>query len=160
MKRPVTVLLVLGAMALCASAGDAATNVLVACQASEFRSGVAQRLGERLQQEGCTVKRIDVSGLAAESATNYRAVVICDAVRMWSMNRHVHRFLARTDDKARARVIVLNTAGNDTWRSKEPGIQAITTASVVTKVDGTVAQLLDRVHAAFGAAGAAPEKAL
>jgi menaquinone-dependent protoporphyrinogen IX oxidase len=160
MPKTIITLIALSTMALRASSGIAATNVLVACQPSEFRTAVAKGLAERLQQAGCEVKCIDVPALAEESAGNYQAVVICDAVWAWRMNRHVRRFLARTDASLRARVIVLNTAGDADWRSKEPGIQAITAASVLTQVDRSVAQLLGRVKAVLAPAAPAPKKPL
>jgi hypothetical protein len=121
-------------------------TVLIACQPSEFRTAVAARLVRKLRQDGCVVKSIDVTGLGTESAGKYDAVVICDAVWAWRMNGHVRRFLAKTDAALRGRVVVLNTAGDAEWRSKEPGIHAITAASAVTKVDGSVDMLLKQVR--------------
>jgi hypothetical protein len=131
--------------------------VLVACQPSEFRTAVATQLVQELRQDGCIVKSIDVKGLGTESASNYDAIVICNAVWAWRMNGHVRRFLAKTDTSLRGRVTVLNTAGDEEWRSKEPGIHAITAASAVTKVDGSVQTLLKQVRSVLSGlpAGAA-----
>jgi hypothetical protein len=161
MLKPLAMSVVLGALTATAWADDGApattlgsARVLIACQPSEFRTAVTAQLGRKLQQDGGTVKSIDVKGLGAESASNYNAVVICDAVWAWRMNGNVRRFLAKTDASLRGRVTVLNTAGDEEWRSKEPGIHAITTASVATKVDGSVEMLLKQVRSVLS--GAAP----
>lgn len=152
MAKPSIVLLFLCSLAASSwadngapAAAPSSRTVLIACQPSEFRTAVATQLVARLRQDGCTVKSIDVRGLGAESASNYDAVVICDAVWAWRMNGNVRRFLSKTEAALRGRVTVLNTAGDEDWRSKEPGIHAITTASVATKVDDNVEMLVKQV---------------
>jgi hypothetical protein len=123
-------------------------RVLVAGERSEFKDAVIARVVQALEKEACYVKLMDVDDLTGESTKPYRAVVLVNSCWFWRLRRPVLKFLAKAKEKEK--VILLTTAGNDEWREKDIRVDAITSASKMSKAKGVAETLVEKVRGRLG----------
>ena len=146
-----------GAITACASQsvkrtekGDVRSKnrVLVAGERSEFKDAVIARVVQALEKEACHVKLMDVDDLTGESTEPYRAIVLVNSCWFWRLRRPVRRFLAKAKEKEK--VILLTTAGNEEWQAKGVRVDAITSASEMSKAERVGDTLVEKVRRRLG----------
>ncbi|MCP4753025.1 MAG: hypothetical protein GY866_19225 [Proteobacteria bacterium] len=119
-------------------------RVLIASQDSEFKNSVVTRLEEALEKDACYLKRIDTAYLNDESARNYDAIAIVDAIKMMSIDEEVETFLNNTQDKEK--IVVLVTTGRDNREVRLEHVDAISSASNPIKTEKVSNSMIAKVR--------------
>lgn len=118
-------------------------HVLIAAQRSTFKDGLVTALVARLEQRPAYVNVIDVAGLRDIDAADWQAIVIVHDWQFGSAPRVVSNFVARLPDPGK--IIDVTTSGNG--HAKLPGVDVISSASVVDDVPELVAQISSKIDA-------------
>ena len=130
-------------------AGNAAVingEVLIAIQKSQFKEKVALKIRNLLREDGHHVKIISLKELSAESASDYRAVVVLNTCWAWRVNSHVRKFLDKTPESEKRKVILFTTANSRNWQPKVSGVEAITSASVMSEAGRIAYNIISSVR--------------
>jgi hypothetical protein len=118
-------------------------HVLIATQGSAFKNRLVEALIAQLAAKPVHVRVIDIAELASIDIDQWQAIVI---VHTWEIGRapYVARtFVAR--QAAADRIIDVTTSGSG--REKLPGIDVISSASVMTDVPALASQIIARIDA-------------
>ncbi len=118
-------------------------HVLVATQTSTFKDRLVTALVMRLEQRPAYVKVIDVAGLRNVDAAQWQAIVIVHNWTFGSAPRVVSNFVAALPDKTR----VIDVTTSSKGREKLPGVDVISSASVVDDVPAIVEQISAKIDA-------------
>lgn len=123
---------------------DSRKRVLVATQQSRFKEAVVSRVVEILEKDACYIKVIALKDLGSESTENYEAIIVVNTCRAWRLNGHARKFLKNVQEKGK--IILVTTAKNENWRPKAVAVDAITSASEMTKVDAIAETIIHKVR--------------
>jgi menaquinone-dependent protoporphyrinogen IX oxidase len=134
----------LAACAAHAAAGEPA--ILIASDGSAFKQAVVAKIVDWARETKHPTEVVDLKGLKAEKAAEYRAVVILDRVWAWRLSGSTRKFLKALSEEQKGRVIVVSTANDTDWRLKEKGLHAITSASKTDKVNSVAAFVTGRLQ--------------
>lgn len=127
---------------------EAAPAVLIASRDSEFKRAVVERVAAALEEDGIGVKVRGVKRLnKEESAKDYAVVVLLNRCMSWSMDYTVRRFVRRNPEHDR--IIVLTTSAPGDWMppKRRGDFDAISAASVMSRVDEVAQDILARIRA-------------
>lgn len=105
-------------------------TMLIAGDASAFKDGVRDKI---IQKYGafCEIHVVNIEDLPRLDAKPYDVVVIMDTCLAWSgFNSSLKSFLDK--DANRVKTVLSMTAGNPDWQFQYKGVDAITSASVLT----------------------------
>lgn len=130
------------------NAPDPVHNVLIATQGSPFKDAVVTDVVDHLKQEKTHVKVIDVSGLPTVDEGQWDAVVILHTWEYGQPQADAKAFVDRAKDKSK--LVVLGTSGQGTLKME--GVDAISSASVMTEASSRAAELMSRVDEILGRA--------
>jgi hypothetical protein len=122
-------------------------HVLVATQGSAFKDELVSALVAQLEQRPAYVKVIDIGSLGGIHEADWQAIVIIHTWQFGKPPRIVSDFVARLADPGQ--VIDITTSGSG--REKLPGVDVISSASVIDDVPGMVAQISTRLDARLAA---------
>ena len=120
-------------------------KVLVATQKSQFKQAVVSEIYDELKQNAIYLKIIDVKGLKSQSTAEFSAIVIINRCMAGRPDPRVESFIDREPRKNR--IIVLTTGVRDSWTPDTPGVDAMTSASVLDKSDQVARSIVERVLA-------------
>ncbi len=120
-------------------------KVLVATQNSKFKQAVVSEIYDRLNQNAIYLKIIDVNGLKSQSTAEFSAIVIINRCMAGRPDPRVESFIDREPQKNK--IIVLTTGIQDSWKPDTPGVDAMTSASVLDKSDQIARSIVERVLA-------------
>ncbi|MBN2301995.1 MAG: hypothetical protein JXN60_05705 [Lentisphaerae bacterium] len=123
--------------------------VLIAAQQSDFKDAVVVRVVEELKKHNIETRIIKMAELKQHKAETYEAVVMIQSIWAWRLARPVRKFLKATPDDLRARLILVSTAANSDWRTKEKGLHAITSASKIDKTSKIADFVIARIFEIF-----------
>lgn len=125
----------------------AASNrkVLVATQNSKFKRALVSEIHDELNQNSIYLKIIDVRGLKSQSTAEFSAIVIINRCMAGRPDPRVESFIDREPQKNK--IIVLTTGIRDSWKPDAPGVDAITSASVLDKSDQIARYIANKVLA-------------
>lgn len=121
-------------------------KVLMAIQESQFKKAVILKVKKSLQEDGHSVKIINLKELSAESTDNYQAIVIVNTCQAWRLNGHVRKFLKNIPEDEREKIVLFTTANSKSWRPKLTGVNAITSASKMSEVDHIADSIINMVR--------------
>jgi hypothetical protein len=123
-------------------------RVLVASQGSEFKDAVVESLVVHLEGIPAYISVIDVGGLSEVNEDDWDALVLVGTVEQWKLQKDVTAYLDRA--KQVNKVVVLTTAGDESWTLKGYDVEAISSASkseeigtVVNRIRSKLDSLLD-----------------
>jgi menaquinone-dependent protoporphyrinogen IX oxidase len=139
----------LGAASDSTAVETTAATVLIAAQHSEFKDALVREVLQGLGEKAVAVEQVELGGLKHAEPGRYAAVVIVSTVKAWHLSRKVRRFLTRCTPELRGRVILVSTAAREDWKTKEEGVQAVTSASEMDKAAQTARFVLDAVQGAL-----------
>lgn len=125
--------------------GSASTpqHVLIATQGSPFKDRLVTELITLLAAKSVHVRVIDVADLASIDADQWQAIVI---LHTWEIGRAPHAVRAFLDQLAAAdKIIDVTTSGSG--RERLPGIDVISSASVMADVPALASQIGARIDA-------------
>jgi hypothetical protein len=136
--------------------GPAASNrkVLVATQNSKFKKAVVSEIHDELNQNSIYSKIIDVRGLKNQSGAEFSAVVIINRCMVGRPDPRVESFIDREPQKNK--IIVLTTGIDDAWKPEAPGVDAMTSASVLDKSDQVAKSIVKKILALVNSKGSKP----
>jgi hypothetical protein len=112
-------------------------KVLVATQGSAFKDSIVRGVVEHLNHRPAYVKVIDVAGLNGVNETDWDAIVVIHTWEMHQPQVDAKRFIERV--KNTRKIIVMGTSGAGTFKME--GIDAISSASIMTDVSARVAEI-------------------
>lgn len=118
-------------------------KVLVVIQNSKFKQAVVSGIYDELNQNSIYLKIIDVKGLKNQSTTEFSAIVIINKCMAGRPDPRVESFIDREAQKNK--MIVLTTGILDSWKPDAPGVDAITSASVLEKSDQIARSIANKV---------------
>lgn len=124
------------------NAPDLDKRVLIATQRSEFKNAVVAAVVQRLRQRPIYIKVIDVSLLPGMDEADWNAVVVLHTWEYGEPQFDARDFLLR--EKVPDKVVVLTTSG--AGDQKIEGVDAITTASVMTQVSANADAITARLE--------------
>ena len=120
-------------------------RVLIATQGSEFKDAVVGEIVDHLKQRDAYIKVIDVAALLQVNETKWNAVVIIHTWENLKPQADVKAYLERVSNLKK--VIVLTTSGNG--GHKIEGVNAITSASVMTDIPSHILDIKTRLDSIF-----------
>ena len=126
---------------------NSAQRVLVATQGSEFKDALVVALVAHLEARKCHVKVIDIAALPAANPGEWQAIVILHTWEMRKPPAQVKAFVDRA--RGSGKLVVLTTSGAGDFMME--GVDAISSASVMTDVPARAAQIAARVDVLLGA---------
>lgn len=138
------------------SGPPAASNhkVLIATQNSKFKQTVVSEIYDELNRNSIYMKIIDVKKLKNQSSAEFSAVVIINKCLAGRPDPRVESFIDRAPQKNK--IIVLTTGILDSWKPEAPGVDAMTSASVLDKSDQVAKSIVNRVLALADSKGPKP----
>lgn len=122
-------------------------QLLIATQGSEYKDAVVAGLLAQMKGMPVSIKVIDISGLPAVDTNDWDALVILHTWEQWRAPEVVEQFIDRSDLAVIDKVIVHTTSGNG--ESAMDGIDAITSASLITDVSANVSLIVQRINQLF-----------
>jgi hypothetical protein len=120
-------------------------KVLVVTQNSKFKRAVVSGIYGELNQNSIYLKIIDVKGLKNQSTTEFSAIVIINKCMAGRPDPRVESFIDRETPKNK--IIVLTTGILDSWKPDAPGVDAMTSASVISESDTIAQKIVSKVLA-------------
>ena len=120
-------------------------KVLVATQESKFKQAVVAEIHDRLNRKSIYSKIIDVRSLKGQSVAEFSAVVIISRCMAGRPDPRVESFIDSHPQKDKLIVLTTGIAGG--WKSDNPGVDAITSASAMDKRDQIARSIVKKVLA-------------
>jgi hypothetical protein len=120
-------------------------RVLVASQGSEFKDTVVESLIAHLEGIPIYVRVIDVGGLPEVNENDWDALVLVGTVERSRLQTDVTDYLDRA--KHPDKVVVLTTAGDESWSLQGYDVEAISSASKSEEIGTVVAQIRYKLDA-------------
>ena len=118
-------------------------RVLIATQGSPFKDALVKSIVEHLKPRAVYVKVIDVGDLPSVHERQWAAVVVIHTWEFGKPQQDARAFIERT--RQANNIVVVTTSGGG--RQTMPGIDAISTASVIAELPTPVAELTRRIDA-------------
>ena len=129
-------------------------KVLVATQNSKFKRALVSEIHDELNQNSIYMKIIDVKRLKNQSGAEFSAVVIINKCMAGRPDPRVESFIDREPQKNK--IIVLTTGIHDSWKPDAPGVDAMTSASVLDNSNQVAKSIVNRVLALINSKGPKP----
>ena len=127
------------------STPNAKHRLLIATQGSSFKDAVVSGVIDALKDRPISINVIDVSGLSRIDIDEWSVLVILHTWENWQAQSDAKQFIDDLDPSNIEKVIVLTTSGRGDY--KMPGLDAITSASVISDVPRNVATVMQRLNA-------------
>ncbi len=125
---------------------DAAKNVLIASQPSEFKKAIIEKVSVELGASGMQIKTIPLKQAQEERIRDYDAVLVINSCMAWSLSKDAGKFVESAKDKEKKQLYIFTTAANPKYTQKLPeGFDGITSASDMAKVDTLTATLVENI---------------
>ena len=116
-------------------------RVLIATQGSDFKDAIVDGIVVHLKQRHTYIKVLDVAALQQVNEDKWNAVVIIHTWENLKPQADAKAYLERVKDLKK--VIVLTTSGNG--GHKIEGVNAITSASVMTDIPSRILDIKNRL---------------
>jgi hypothetical protein len=129
--------------------------VLIATQGSAYKNAIVDTLIQRLQTLPTYLRIIDISQLPAVDEQQWDALVVLHSWERWQPPPAVQGFVERL--KARSKLVVLTTSGGGD--SRMACVDAVTSASELSRTRADGDELLGRVERVLGTAASASSPA-
>src|ERR1019366_6910588 len=126
---------------------EAEPKVLIATQGSAFKDSVVTGIIAHLKRQSAYVKVVDITALPNVDEAEWNAIVVIHRGEIQKPQADAKKFIERAGDLHK--VIVMSTSGAGTFRMD--GIDAISTASVMTDVPARIDEIDRRLDAILNA---------
>jgi hypothetical protein len=123
--------------------GQLALRVLVAAQGSTFKDRLVATLVAQLKQRPAHVQIIDVDALASVDDAAWSVIVIVHTWEFGEPPQAVSEFVARLANPGK----IIDATTSDSGEEKLPGVDVISSASVVDAVPELVARINAKIDA-------------
>jgi hypothetical protein len=124
-------------------------RVLIATQGSPFKDALVTGIVDHLKLKAAYANVIDVTALPTIREGDWSAIVVLHTWEIGKPPPDVLKFLQRTNDKAK--VLVLSTSGSGQGKIQMTGVDAISSASVMSEVPQRLTSVITRLDAILNA---------
>ena len=121
------------------------SRVLIATQNTKFKQEVVSEIRNALVTNSIFIKVVDVKNLRYEAARDFSAVVIINRALAGRPDPRVESYIDNEPQKNK--IIVLTTGILDAWKPDTEGVDAMTSASVISKSDKIAQRIVSKVLA-------------
>lgn len=118
-------------------------KLLIATQGSEYKKAVVKGIIDALKVRQFDAQVIDVSSLSNVNVDDWNAIVILHTWESWKPQQDAMLFI--NENLGVAKMIVLTTSGQGNLKME--GVDAITSASVISNVEKDTAEIVHRIDA-------------
>lgn len=121
---------------------------LIATQGSAYKDAIVDTLTQHLQATPLYLRVVDISQLTSVDEREWDAIVLLHSWERWQPPPAVQQFVERL--KERGKLVVLTTSGSGD--SRMACVDAVTSASELSRAHGDAEELLGRVERVLAAA--------
>jgi hypothetical protein len=120
-------------------------SVLIATQNTKFKQAVVSEIRNALNNNSINIKVVDVKNLRYQGAHAFSAIVIINRALAGRPDPRVESYIDYEPQKTK--IIILTTGILDAWKPDTEGVDAMTSASVISKSDKIAAKIVSKVLA-------------
>ena len=120
-------------------------SVLIATQKTKFKQTVVSEIRKALNQNSIYIKIVDVKNLRYQGTQDFSAVVIINRALAGRPDPRVESYIDNEPQKNK--IIILTTGILDAWKPDTAGVDAMTSASVISKSDKIAKIIVNKVLA-------------
>ena len=119
------------------------SRVLIATQKTKFKQEVVSEIRNALNNHSLYIKVVDVKNLRYEGTQNFSAVVIINRALAGRPDPRVESYIDNEPQKNK--IIILTTGILDAWKPDTEGVDAMTSASVISKSNKIAKKIASKV---------------
>ncbi len=121
------------------------SSVLIATQKTKFKQEVVLEVRKALNQNSIHTKIVDVKNLRYQGQQDFFAVVIINRAMAGRPDPRVESYIDTEPQKNK--IIILTTGMMDAWKPDTEGVDAMTSASALSKSDKIAKMIVNKVLA-------------
>ena len=121
------------------------SRVLIATQKTRFKQEIVSEIRNALNTNSIYIKVVDVKNLRYEGTRDFSAVVIINRALAGRPDPRVESYIDNEPQKNK--IIILTTGILDAWKPDTEGVDAMTSASVISKSDKIAQKVVSKVLA-------------
>jgi menaquinone-dependent protoporphyrinogen IX oxidase len=118
-------------------------RVLITSSKSDYKKDLIAQMEFELKELHCDVVRESNKFLKTANPLEYDAIVVLNAVHAGKQEKKVRKFLASISEKAKEKVLIVNTVGAKKYVKKQPNVPLITSASDNSKAEETAREIMN-----------------
>jgi hypothetical protein len=120
-------------------------RVLIATQNSKVKQAVVSEIRNALNNNSFYIKVVDIKNLRYQGTREFSAVVIINRALAGRPDPRVESYIDNEPQKNK--IIILTTGILDAWKPDTEGVDAMTSASVISKSDKIAQKVVSKVLA-------------
>ena len=121
------------------------SSVLIVTQKTKFKQEVVSEVRKALNQNSIHTKIVDVKNLRSQDTRDFSAIVIINRALAGRPDPRVESYIDYEPQKNK--IIILTTGILDAWKPDTEGVDAMTSASVISKSDKIAKTIVKKVLA-------------
>ncbi len=122
---------------------DAEHTIMITGYDTEFKSALMEEIVAKYSPI-CRIEIVDISKAPKADYSQYSAIILMDEVEAWMMmNRKARKIIDKIEPKDK--LVAVITAGDEEWEYEKDGVEAITSASVMSEKDEVLEEIYKRV---------------
>ena len=121
------------------------SSVLIVTQKTKFKQTVVSEIRNALNNNSIYLKVIDVKHLRYQGTQDFSAVVIINRALAGRPDPRVESYI--DNEPKKNKIIILTTGILDAWKPDTEGVDAMTSASVISKSDKIAKKIVSKVLA-------------
>jgi hypothetical protein len=118
------------------------SSVLIATQNTKFKQAVVSEIRKVLNQNSVYIKIVDVKNLRYQVMRDFSVVVIINRALAGRPDPRVESYI--DNELQKNKIIVLTTGILDAWKPDTESVDAMTSASVISKSDKIAKKIVSR----------------
>ena len=119
------------------------TKILIASQGSEFKNALLNNIVDKIDTDSTYIKVIDVSLLNELEPNNWNAVIIINTCIADKINKDVSQYLVESQNEIPK--VLFITAGDGMWKPNNLSVDAISSASRMSKIENLSKNIFNRL---------------
>lgn len=119
-------------------------HIKIFVHASDFKTAISDELVDKLKTD--KVELFTIGELSEKGTGDFDRVIIINQTQWLKPNKSVVKYVESLSTEDKKKVVVLSTAGSKGKNIKVPGIDAMTSASEMNKVDELVNEIVNRLN--------------
>lgn len=118
-------------------------TIMITGYDTEFKSALMEEIVAKYSPI-CRIEIVDISKAPKADYSQYSAIILMDEVEAgMMMNRRARKIIGKIEPKDK--LIAVITAGDEDWEYEKKGVEAITSASVMSEQDKVLEEIYKRV---------------
>lgn len=118
-------------------------TIMITGYDTEFKSALVEEIVAKYSPK-CRIEIVGISKAPKADYSQYSAIILMDEVEAWMMmNRRARKIIDKIEPKDK--LIAVITAGDEDWEYEKDGVEAITSASVMSEQDKVLEEIYKRV---------------